>query len=400
MTDEFNEVSKTLTKEIPLVERKNQGIYFTPKTIRSRLLQLIDNHHTPTRILEPSFGSGEFLTDCSTRWSGVDITGVEKNEHIYEHVRSEVSDMSLYNMDFLEFPTDNTYDTIIGNPPFFVITPAPSEEPGLSLYKESSSGRCNIFVLFLYKCLRYHLSPGGVIGFVLPTSIYNCSYYDKCRKYISRECTILHTEKQRGKFMGTTQDTCILVIQKIQKDQRYVVPIGGRHLILPEYDTIHKILSRPHTTIHRLGARVQTGAIVWNQVKTILTDEESSDTSPLVYDHSITDTGLNLTIRSKNEQKKRFVKKTGVSANPLDCESIVIRRGYGNTFRFRYAMAPPGVYGENHVNMVTGSPDGLRQIYTSLGDTDTLLFGKIVFGNGSVSKSELEHVLPIFVETP
>ena len=397
MADEFHEVSKKLTKEIPLVERKTQGIYFTPKSIRARVLEIIDGYHRPVKILEPSFGSGEFLMDGRVRWPGAEITGVEKNEHIYEYIHTKMPDISLYNMDFLEFPKENRYDTIIGNPPFFVIKPAPVKEPALSLYKESSSGRCNIFVLFLYKCLRYHLAPGGVLGLVLPTSIYNCSYYDKCRKYISHECTILHTEKQRGKFMGTTQDTCILVIQKIKKDQRYIVPIGGRHLIIPEYETIQKILLRPHTTIHELGGHVQTGAIVWNQVKPTLVDEESSDTAPLIYDHSITDMGLDLTIGSKNNQKKRFVNIMRATSKPLDCESIVIRRGYGNTFKFRYAMAPPGVYGENHVNMVTGHPDKLRQIYTSLGDTDTILFGKIVFGNGSISKSELEHVLPIFV---
>lgn len=398
MTEEFHELSKTLTKEIPITERKAQGIYFTPKTIRNRLLQIIDDHHTPTKILEPSFGSGEFIMDCCKRWSSVDITGVEKNKNIFENIQGTTSNITLYNMDFLEFPNENTYDTIIGNPPFFVIKPAPSEEPVLSLYKESSVGRCNIFVLFVYKCLRYHLAPGGVLGFVLPTSIYNCSYYDKCRKYISSECTILHTEKQRGNFMGTTQDTCILVIKKTTRDQRYIVPIGGRHLILPEYDTIHKILSRPHTTIHRLGARVQTGAIVWNQVKSLLTDEESTNTAPLVYDHSIKDTHLDFSTRSKNEEKRRFVMKTGVSANPTECETIVIRRGYGNTFKFRYAMAPPGVYGENHVNMVFGSSDILRHIYKSFGDPDTLVFGKIVFGNGSVSKTELENIIPIFTE--
>jgi hypothetical protein len=311
-----------------------------------------------------------------------------------------MTDMTLHKMDFLAFPQENTYDTIIGNPPFFVMSPAPKEEPTVSLYKESSLGRCNIYVLFLYKCLRYHLAPEGILGFVLPTSIYNCSYYDKCRKYISRECTILHTERQRAKFMGTTQDTCILVIKKSRGEQRYIVQVGGRHLIIPEYDTICEILSRPHTTIRSMGARVQTGTIVWNQVKSCLTDDETTDTAPLVYDHSITDTGLDLTIRAKNAQKKRFVKTTEVTAKPLDCESIAIRRGYGNTFKFRYAMVPPGVYGENHVNMVTAPPDVLRQIHTSLSDPDTLRFGKIVFGNGSVSKTELENVLPIFVDPP
>jgi adenine-specific DNA-methyltransferase len=394
---EFHDSSRLLTKNIPLVERKKQGIYFTPKQSRDRLIQIIAEHHNPSRILEPSFGSGEFLRDCSTRWPDANITGVEQNKQIYDHVYSEISGMTIHNMDFLMFPKENTYDTIIGNPPFFVMNPAPTEEPVVSLYTESSSGRCNIFVLFMYKCLRYHLSPGGILGFILPTSIYNSSYYDKCRNYIYRECSILHTERQSSKFMDTDQNTCILVIQKIKKDDRYIIPIHRVSLILPEYQMIHKILSKPHTSIAKLGANVQTGTIVWNQVKQNLTDEESSFTAPLIYDHSITDTGIDFSIQSKNVLKKKFVKISMVSSRPTDSEIIVMRRGYGNKFMFKYAMAPIGVYCENHINMINGSPDVLKQIYTSFKDIDTQTFGKIVFSNGSISKTELEHVLPIFV---
>ena len=171
-------------------------------------------------------------------------------------------------------------------------------------------------------------------------------------------------------------------------------------MIVPEYEILRSILSRRHTTIASLGAKVQTGKVVWNQVKSSLTDEESDDTIPLVYDHNIrNENTLDLSAVTKNKEKRRYVNKTAVSAEPTTTSSIVVRRGYGNTFKFRYAMAPPGIFGENHVNVIT-SPDAdvLSKIYTSLGDEDTLRFGKIMFGNGSVSKTELESVIPIFTD--
>ena len=399
MTSEFRESSVCLTKSLSLSSRQAEGIFFTPREIRSKVVDIIKSNHSPINILEPSFGSGEFIHDCKSELPTCKITGVEKNTALYEHVSTELRDVELHNMDFLEFSKDHHFDTIIGNPPYFVMSP--TNETETSLYRESSSGRCNIFVLFLYKCLRYHLQDGGILGFVLPTSLYNCSYYEKCRKYIYDNCVIIHAETVKGKFLGTSQDTCILVVKKTIPTETtsppYMLSISNHHIIVPEYKIVGEILSRPHTTIKELGGRVSTGQIVWNQVKDKLTDEKDDDSVPIVYDHNITDDGLDLELRAKDIGKKRCVKRSLVSYCPTTGESIMVRRGYGNVFRFRYAMVPGGVYGENHVNVISGDSDTLNSIYRSFGDSDTLRFGKIVFGNGSISKTELESVLPIFV---
>jgi adenine-specific DNA-methyltransferase len=51
------------------------------------------------------------------------------------------------------------------------------------------TGRGNIFVQFIYKCLTEHLKENGILAFVLPTSFYNCSYYSPCRNYIRNNCS-------------------------------------------------------------------------------------------------------------------------------------------------------------------------------------------------------------------
>lgn len=75
---EFSESSLRYNTSIPKLKKKEEGIFFTPKSIRHHLLSKIQ--FIPQNILEPSFGSGEFLRDCAKTWPTATIRGVEKDE--------------------------------------------------------------------------------------------------------------------------------------------------------------------------------------------------------------------------------------------------------------------------------------------------------------------------------
>jgi len=176
---EFSDISIHINQLLSKQERKKEGIFFTPKSARKIIIDFLDNFllkHNDYRfdtILEPSFGSGEFIEDVK-KYEG-QIYGVEKNKTIFDETVSKFPDCFLENLDFLDYNSDHQFDLIIGNPPFFVTN---------IKNKKCMTGRGNIFVLILYKCLTVHLKKDGLLAFVLPTSFYNCKYYEPCRQYI------------------------------------------------------------------------------------------------------------------------------------------------------------------------------------------------------------------------
>ena len=57
---DFNELSLTLTKQLSKDSKKNEGIYFTPKTLIKKIVDFV-LEYKPESILEPSCGSGQFI---------------------------------------------------------------------------------------------------------------------------------------------------------------------------------------------------------------------------------------------------------------------------------------------------------------------------------------------------
>jgi len=403
----LSETSISLTHKIPLKERKSQGIYFTPLNVRKYIFDFLGKvlDFTPERFLEPSMGSGEFVNDIITQYPSAKIVGVEYNHMLYsEYIRNhENTNCTVYNQDFIEHSELEKYDCIIGNPPYFVIKkPFPTKVD--TLYNESCMGKCNIFVLFLYKCLRYHLNPDGILAFVIPTSFYNSSNYKNCRKYIYDNCTVLDVKNIKTKFIDTTQEVCILIIQNKKTDEhKYFVNINDSYIISPSYIKVNEILTKhTYTNLKEMGYSVKTGNIVWNQIKTSLTDEQKEGHIPLIYSHNVKDKHVDLAFEpllkeGKEKQKKKYVIKNKVKKQEITSRSIVVSRGYGNSFSFKYGIAPSGVYAENHINVIQGSDHYIDTIYKSFGKPETKIFMESLFGNGAISKTELETIVPIFL---
>ena len=59
----FSELSITITKKLSKEEKKQGGIFFTPKSIVKKLVEkVLQVKQEFNFVLEPSCGSGEFLT--------------------------------------------------------------------------------------------------------------------------------------------------------------------------------------------------------------------------------------------------------------------------------------------------------------------------------------------------
>ena len=272
MTDasaNFRETSKAFNASLDKQTRLDQGIFFTPKKARDamfeRLRGIIVN---PETILEPSFGTGEFILDARVAFPGAGIIGVEKNVDLFNSVAAMgiTSGLDSHNADFLEW-TGEQVDLIIGNPPYFVI---PKDKRYLMM-----TGRPNIYILFLYKCLTQHLKPGGVLAFILPTSIYNCSYYQPMRDYIRTHCEVVYVETlDKPGFFETGQDTTLLIIRNtVPSTNKYIyISKTGKTFISPYAEELYRLTENTET-LASLGIGVKTGSIVWNQMPDNMADE-------------------------------------------------------------------------------------------------------------------------------
>jgi len=381
--EEFRSSSKifndTLSKEI----RQEHGIFFTPKTARDRIFQILKKYKIkPKTILEPSFGSGEFLDDVREKYPSAEIHGVELNTDMYN---AQSNKENLVNMSFLDYSSPPV-DLIIGNPPYFTVK---EKKP------ECMTGHGNIYVLFVYKCLTEHLEKNGILAFVLPTSLYNSSYYEPCRKYIAKNTTILAVEDLNVKYYDTTQKTMILIIQNKPNIRKpYIFERAGNTYITPYYKEL-KALVKNTKTLHQLGYAIKTGEVVWNQNKDLLSDEGDL----IIYTTNIVDNKLVLNNLSSN--KKQYIQnfKRPITKGP----AILVSRGYGNSYRFSFVQVGDiEFYGENHINVIYPTTDEAKKAIDKVSQSflheKTSKFIEYFVGNGALSKTELEMVLPVFLD--
>lgn len=407
--EEFNEISKALTTSISKQSKKDNGIFFTPRSYREILLNKVQcyvgNHNHDLRILEPSFGSGEFIIDIAKEFTASHITGVEINEKMYIAFDEVVSSneklkerVSIHHADFIQFKPSNKYDLVVGNPPYVVVKTkgVPRE------FKSITTGRPNLYCWFLYKCIGL-LNDNGVLAFIIPNSLLNTSYYEPLRKYIHAECDILDIiHFNDKKFMDTDQDTIGLIIQKTPKygrNTKHVVCHNGK-VIFSIHDQFLQNKLVNYKSLRELGFGVRTGTIVWNQVKSNLTSNASEGTL-LIYSSNFKH-GQFENIK-EGKEKKQYVK----SSKPKEKGPVILmHRGYGNgTYNSNVMLVKESIngvtefYAENHVNVIYPITDKAKEdielVYKYLMSDDNREYIAKFTGNGAMSKTEIEIMLPI-----
>ena len=125
------------------------GQVFTPPAIVERMLGLMQKRG---RVLDPACGNGAF----SARLPG--CVAIELDAR---HCPS-----SALNQDFFDYPENEKFDTIIGNPPYVKardILPSTA----LRLHSTLLNGHANLYFHFIEKCIR-QLNQGGELIFITP----------------------------------------------------------------------------------------------------------------------------------------------------------------------------------------------------------------------------------------
>ena len=395
----YSALSYSITKNITKQEKKSNGIYFTPPSTVKLNIDLLKNYmpsiHT---ILEPSCGSGEYVNYLYENYNSKDITAIEFNETIYNSIKETVPEsVNLIHGDYIKYNTNDKYDLIIGNPPFYVMKKKDVD----SSYYKYFDGRPNIFILFIIKSLTM-LNNKGILSFILPKNFLNSLYYDKTRRYINEHCKILHLIECNDKYIETKQQTVMLIIQKIKGVNKKFILSKQDYTVFGEPSIISKLnkLYINSTSLYELGFKVTVGNVVWNQHKTILTNDTTK--TRLIYSSDIIDNNLSI-VTYKNEKKKNYINKKGI-----DKPMLLINRGYGvGNYNFNYCLIKGGFEYliENHLICITNNNvisdveliSLYEKIIKSFENEKTKEFIKLYFGNNAINTTEINYMLPIFI---
>lgn len=396
----FTKISLELTKTLNNDEKKNYGIYFTPQNIIKNNIELLKHYiNNSTNILEPSCGSCEYIKIINNLYSNINITGIELNETIYNSIKNLENDkIKLYNENFLDHKENIKYDIIIGNPPFNVISKTIVKKE----YHKYFEGRPNIFILFIIKSLRL-LNKDGILSFILPKNFTNCLYYDKTRKYIIKNYSIINIIEYNEKFIDTKQEIILIIIQNNSinnENDKYVLEKDG-YTIFGTIENINNLkqLYLNSTTLNKLNLKVNVGNIVWNQNKSILTNDNTK--TLLIYSSDIKNNILNIQ-KYSNKDKKNYIDKIGKKDTIL-----VINRGYGvGKYKFEYCLIDmeKEYLIENHLICIESNnkldkiflQELFNKIMRSFDNENTSKFIKLYFGNNAINTTELCKILPIY----
>ena len=399
---EYSDLSHKLTKDISKNDKKNNGIYFTPPETIKHNLDLIHKYigaNSKTfNVLEPSCGSCEYITALNNKFTNINITGIEFNKTIYKSIKSLSKDnINIKNEDFITYNDTTKYDLVIGNPPYFVM----KKKDVAKDYYDYFDGRPNIFILFLIKCLKSMLKDDGLLSFVLPKNFLNCIYYDKTRKFINDNYKIKTIIECNEDYIETKQNTIIIIIKNKKSDNTKFVLNRHNFTIFGTKPTIIKLkeLYNNSNNLYDLGFNVVVGNVVWNQCKTILTNDKKK--TRLIYSSDIADNKLSMKTY-QNKDKKNYIEKEGIK-EPL----LVINRGYGvGNYKFEYCLVNGDFeyLVENHLICIkytkSITKDKLIELYTkvikSLENEKIKTFIELYFGNNSINTTELNYIIPIY----
>ena len=200
------------------------GQVFTPPSVVNFMLDLCRNKG---RALEPSAGDGAFFQLLKERQP--DCVGIE--------IDAEVAPAGIEIRDFFDYPINEQFDTIIGNPPYVRFQDVAVDTKN-RLKSDLFDGRSNLFLFFIEKCV-HHLKPGGELIFIVPREFIKLTAAKKLNAWLFAQGSItdfFETGDTRV-FDEHTPNCAIFRFEKGQKDRqmtdgRRFVEVDGQLMFL------------------------------------------------------------------------------------------------------------------------------------------------------------------------
>jgi adenine-specific DNA-methyltransferase len=187
----------------PPLDVANLGQVFTPESVVNKMLALRKRRG---RTLEPSAGNGAF-TDRIPGCVAIEL----------DH---RVAPPGALVMDFFDYPTTETFASIVGNPPYVrhqdILPATKAKLPG-----DLFDRRSNLYLYFIEKCVR-HLRPGGELILIVPREFIKLTAARKLNAFLFAEGTITdYIETGDSSIFGAYVPNCaIFRFEKGRMDRR------------------------------------------------------------------------------------------------------------------------------------------------------------------------------------
>lgn len=351
------------------------GQYFTSDELSEKITKLTLKHiEHPINILEPSCGAGDIIKQVKRYLPNSKVDSYEIDNTIS-------NDFNVTYGDFLFSEIDKEYDAIIGNPPYIELVYSFYSGNKVGEFKsrfgKKGRGRINLLHAFFDRAFEL-IKDGGVISYLIPSTILSSPWYTDIREHIYENYTIKEIIEDVN-FQGVSIQVSLLVIKK-EKDMNHnhIYKIGDSYIISEKNTFTDGI------TIKDLGFKVGVGKYCWSHYKTELSNSEGLR---LLYSSYITENGL-IEKQNRNKDKKPFlnIKNPVVISN-----AIVFPRTISKKVKIGLVLDGNYLF-ENHVVYIThDDKDMLVKLYDYFkNDSDNI---GVVFNSVTLTKGEVENFL-------
>lgn len=451
------------TAMIPEDTRSRWGSYYTPPGLAQRLMELATQAGVDwnrCRVIDPACGGGAFLAPVAAKIVSVSshLPARQVVRAIAERLRGlEIDPFAAWTSQvFLEIAVmdvcreanerlppvvgigdsllqnaTDTYDLVIGNPPYGRVTLSPEVR---ERYRRSLYGHANLYGLFTDLAVQM-TRPDGVIAYVTPTSFLAGQYFKSLRHLLATEArpaSLDFVSVRKGVFDDALQETLLATYNRSDRNKgatvHFISPTGysdvsvqpaGR-FVLPnpasgpwlvprssDQEALITLLGRLPHRLKDYGYEVNTGPLVWNRHKGQLVRHPSRETLPLIWAECVTSDGRFIFRAAKKNHEPYFRPQPGdewlISRNPC----VLLQRTTAKEQNRRLIAAElpnkflrlhQAVVIENHLNMIRptrGDPRVKPSVLCALLNSDIVDKAfRCLSGSVAVSAYELE-ALPL-----
>lgn len=334
-------IGSAYSAALPEDVRARQGVFYTPPALVDRLIgqvELAGIDWSTSHVLDPACGGGAFLAPIAARMCEAlkrcdrrvilrNIAGRLRGYEIDDFAawisrvfldvtlcerlgsRALAIDALIEVTDSLTRLEDVMFDAVIGNPPYGRVTLSAGQR---ETFKRGLYGHANMYGLFLQLAVR-KTRPGGVIGFVTPTSFLGGEYFKRLRGLLASDAnpvTLDLVKERAGVFDGVLQETLLTVCRRGEVSRAPALHFIGSDedaradpgvaMTLPNDPQAPWVLPRSRadvafatrlralpTRLADWGYRVSTGPLVWNRHKAQLRSRAERGAIPLVWAESV-----------------------------------------------------------------------------------------------------------------
>ena len=191
----------------------------TPEPIAEMMVELISKdkmQNEKLSVLDSGTGRGVFIQKL-LKVGYKNISGVELDSNLYNFTQNRFPNLSILNLDYLDWITNSQYDVIIGNPPYCHFNSLPKQMK-IEVADIVGNKESDIYYAFIMKSIDL-LKIGGELIYIVPYGFFFNTYAKAVREKIKEEGyleLVIDLDETRL-FDGENPETVIFKFVKSKK---------------------------------------------------------------------------------------------------------------------------------------------------------------------------------------